>query len=664
MILTDAGIPKRAATALNKKGIYTIDDLARYTPMRYQDYREIVSLDGAAGQDCVIAGYLERVKKDKTNQRTMLKGYLIEATTGQRVSLTWFGMAFIWSKLEDLNGKEVFVCGKVKFDETYGYQMTNPAFIGLKASFRGRMVPIYRKIKNVSEEKLKEYIDTAISLSEETLEDEVLKKGIWAYKRALDAVHHPKDPEAVKKGKMRLAIDELLNFSLEIKTRPKATAYTRYVARKTDLSRQVIKELPYKLTDDQNSALSSIVGDMKKGNRANYLVQGDVSCGKTIVAFICAFAMAENGYQVAIMAPTTTLAGQHYGDLKPLADKYGFEVAYLHSGLTAKERKEELKKIADGAASFIVGTHSVISNDVEYKDLSLVITDEEHRFGVNQRESLIKKAGDGAHVISMSATPIPRTVATVLFGEDKKIIEIKTMPGGRKPVLTYVNNNDEDIIRFISHEIGIGHQAYIVCPLIEEADDDSRIADIRSVEEAEAIYGPLLLERGITYTTVTGRDKEKDKAEKLESFRSGESKVLFSTTVIEVGVNVPAASLIVITNAEMFGLATLHQLRGRVGRGSEQAYCVLASSDYGNPRLAVMKETTDGFEIAKADLELRGMGDILGTQQSGANHTIELVMRMPEMYRRVQDLAEFMIKRGYGGRLISLYREKEEIRSA
>lgn len=662
MQLEAAGIIKRTAHALNKKGIYTLDDLARFFPKRYHDYREIKPLNDAIGTDCAICGYMEDIAKDNKSGRTLLKAYVIEASSGEKIRIMWFGQAFRWSYLGEMLQSEVVVCGKVRYDKVYGYSICNPEYFCSKQSFYGRIVPVYGKVKGISEKTLNSAITLAINRASEPLDEEIIKEKGWMdYKTALQIIHKPKNFEQLEQAQYRIATNDLLYFSLSLKKKPAAGNKTKYVIKNTDQTEKLLKSLPFELTNDQKSAYLTIKEDMTAGRRANYLIQGDVSCGKTIVAFLCAMMMADNGYQTAIMAPTSVLAYQHYAELLKYAKKCGKTVVYLHSGMKTKEKKEALAKIVTGEAEFVVGTHSVISKDVMYFNLGLVITDEEHRFGVKQREALFAKASESAHVISMSATPIPRTVASVLYGEDKKIITINTMPKGRMPVQSFINNNDTQIIRFIEQEAKKGHQAYIVCPLIEEADDGSRIADVRSVDETAALYGNALKRVGITLEALNGKMKKEEIEEILTRFKEGKTQVLVSTTVVEVGVNVPNANIMVISNAERFGLATLHQLRGRVGRGTTQGYCILKSKESSNERLQIIKRTTNGFEIAKEDLRLRGMGDLLGTKQSGASKLLDLAISMPELYEQIQILASEMVKKGQGKKLIALYNEKEEI---
>lgn len=352
----------------------------------------------------------------------------------------------------------------------------------------------------------------------------------------------------------------------------------------------------------------------RNGRRLNALVQGDIGCGKTIVAFLVMAVFGGNDYQTVLMASTAVLAKQHYKDLVELVEPLGYEVAYLDGDMKASEKKAVIKKIAVGDVKFIVGTHSVVGKGVTFKNLALVITDEEHKFGVAKRNALIEKAAAGVHQISMSATPIPQSLAQVLYGDMVELYSIQTMPKGRKPVVTGIARSREAIYRFLLETVRRGHQAYVVCTRI---DDDDKQERLKSVQQIVQEYEEALKGYGIHIGTYTGKTKkeDKEKAERtMQAFKACEIDILIATTVIEVGVNVPNATAIVIVNADQFGLATLHQLRGRVGCGRFQSFCVFESGEMteeGRQRLDVMCRTTNGFEIAKEDLQIRGVGDFV-----------------------------------------------------
>ena len=377
----------------------------------------------------------------------------------------------------------------------------------------------------------------------------------------------------------------------------------------------------------------------KSGGRHCAALCRDVGCGKTVVAQIAALGMAMNGYQCAVMCPTLVLAEQHFADFTKFLARFGLSAVFLHGGMKIREEKKALAAIQSGEADVIVGTHSIFADKVKYKKLGLVIVDEEHRFGVEQRDGLKQKAKDGVHNISMSATPIPRTLATTLYGEGTEIINIHTMPAGRKPVKTIVWSNENTCMESVYKQIKQGHQCYIICPLIEDSDSET-LAGVESVETtAQNLKAWFAKYPGVRIETISGDMKAKDVQAGIEAFAAGNADILISTTIVEVGVNIPNSTVIVIKNAERFGLAQLHQLRGRVGRSSYQSYCVLLSQDKENERLQTMASTTDGFKIAEKDLELRGTGQILGVKQSGKDVYMEMMLKYPKLYKEIRTQA-------------------------
>lgn len=375
-------------------------------------------------------------------------------------------------------------------------------------------------------------------------------------------------------------------------------------------------------------------------SQTSALVQGDVSCGKTIVAMALMLLFAENGYQSVLLAPTVMLARQHYNELSDYAEKLGFTVAFLGSDISSVEKRETIEQIKKGSHLLIVGTHSCFSDDVEYKNLGLVITDEEHKFGVLQKDKLKTKAQPGMHMVSMSATPIPRSIACSIYGNDVKIINIRQMPSGRKPVQTAISFSDKQILDFMEKQINAGHQAYVVCPLIDEAEEDNKLFGISSIEEVAKKYEERFGSDNIGI--ITGKMDIETAEQTKKAFYENKIKILIATTVIEVGINIPNATLIVIESAERFGLATLHQLRGRVGRGCIQSYCILKKSnkEVQSKNLEIIAHTTDGFEIAREDLKNRGTGNVFGTAQSGKNDIINLIIDYPALYEKVSKIAQ------------------------
>ncbi len=367
-----------------------------------------------------------------------------------------------------------------------------------------------------------------------------------------------------------------------------------------------------------------------------------MSCGKTIVAMCLMLLMAENGYQSVLVAPTVILARQHFNELSRYADSLGFSTAFLSSDMTSSEKKRVIAEIKEKKHHLIVGTHSCFSKDVLYPSLGLVITDEEHKFGVVQRESVRKRSDHGVHTITMSATPIPRTIACSIYGDNIEVFTIKQMPNGRKPVKTAICVSDKPVFSFMEKELVKGHQAYVVCPLIEEAEEDTKMSGIASVEDVTDRYREHFEPLGYGIGVITGKTPKEEQARIKEKFSKNQIQILIATTVIEVGINVPNATVIVISSAERFGLATLHQLRGRVGRGDKQSYCILQKTNeaVSSENLHILEGETDGFEIAKADLKNRGSGNVLGLEQSGKNRFIDLIIQYPNLYKRVKEIAK------------------------
>lgn len=514
-----------------------------------------------------------------------------------------------------------------------------------------RVFPVYSKIPGMSNDYLTEKLRLATGyadLTHETLPYELVAElGLLSIKEALYKLHFPQSMEQVRQGQERLMFDDLLYFALHQEWAARNSAVGSPFSIKTlKLYNAISDSLPYELTRDQNDAPASMLADIRQGRRINALVQGDVGCGKTIVAFLMMAAMAGSGYQAVLMAPTQVLARQHYEDLNALLAPHGYEAVYLGSELRAAEKKAALKKIASGETRFIVGTHSVLGKDVVYRNLALTVADEEHKFGVAQRRALVEKAAEGVHSITMSATPIPRSLAQVIYGNAVQLHTIRTMPAGRQPVLTGIAISRERIYKFLGSQIRQGRQAYVVCPMIDQNED---LGDVKSVEEVSAEYEKALVPFGIRIATLTGRDTKATMERVISEFKNGEIDILISTTVIEVGVNVPNATVMVISSADRFGLSSLHQLRGRVGRSSLKSYCVLESesqTEKAKERLEAMCRTTDGFEIAEADLKLRGAGDFLGTKQSGDNKYMALMLAYPEKYAQAQRIACELLDQG------------------
>ncbi|MBR4941052.1 MAG: ATP-dependent DNA helicase RecG [Clostridia bacterium] len=517
-----------------------------------------------------------------------------------------------------MSGKEYLFYGKISRTAD-GLSAVAPEIepIAENACVEGRILPIYRLIAGVNRKLLMNAAASVLKLAQDELEDPlprslVTKNGLMEYSRALRNIHLPESPEDLDEARRRMIFSEFLALSLGLGLlRGKREAGDGKVIPPVS-PEEFYGALGFSPTGAQRRTVEAAIGDMASGERMNRLVQGDVGSGKTAVAAAACWAVMKNGGQAALMAPTEVLAAQHYQNLGPLMAGFGFKTALLTGKTKAAERRRILEGLASGEISFAIGTHALFTENVKYADLDLVVCDEQQRFGVDQRAALVSKGGE-PHVLVMSATPIPRTLSLALYG-DLDVSVIDELPPGRKPIATYVVGEGmrPRIEAFVRKQTALGHQVYIVCPAIDEDDTE----ELRSVSEyanslATSVYGDLKV--GILH----GRMKSSEKDAAMEAFRRGETDILVSTTVIEVGVDNPNASLMVIENAERFGLSQLHQLRGRVGRGNTESFCVLMTDKTGSERLKVMAETNDGFKIAEKDLEIRGPGEFFGSRQSG-----------------------------------------------
>lgn len=658
MLLEEAGVAKRTVTALNKKKVYTVDDLLRCIPRKYLDYREIVPFSDAVGKDCAIAGYIQSAGKKEGNGRPQqIDIDLVEETSGQMVKIYYFGTPYIWEHICKLIHKEVIVCGKIS-NGKFGYSITNPYRVSDKELFHGTIVPVYSKMKGVSEDMLKKLIKTYIKDLSDPIEENVISRAkLFGYKEALQELHYPTNFERIQQARKRLAFNDLLFFSMQLQEDADKIGHNGIKIDTVEETVNRLDKLPFQLTEDQAVTLNHIRDNMKSGVRTDALIQGDVGCGKTIVAFLSMSMMAENGYQSAIMAPTEILAHQHYDGFCKSFPDLASKAVFLSGSMKVKEKKEALSKIVAGEALFVIGTHSVISKNIMFYKLGLVITDEEHRFGTEQRDMLMEKGNEGVHIITMSATPIPRSIAAVMYGENKAIYEIKSMPDGRIPVQTAINNNQQKIFDFAEKQLKENRQIYVVCPLVDEAEEGSSSRGMDSVQDVYERYRLYFETIGYKTGKLFGKQDSSEKAANIKAFEENKVQILVSTTVVEVGLNVPNASLIIIHNAERFGLATMHQLRGRVGRGGGKSYCILKSDQRDNERLLTMVNTTDGFKIAEEDMKQRGIGDLIGTKQSGKNHNMDLMLSYPNFYKAVKKYARWMLESQKAEQLVKLYME-------
>lgn len=642
MDLSEINVTKAKEKQFNSKGIYSVEDLLRYLPRKYYDFTTPISLDDYKEKEmCAIVG-------DFLDFRIASK--CIYATIRDDISMkmfrvVWFNQSYLAEKLDYMCGCKVIVCGVVSYNEVYdNLSINNPIIFSDQIEENKVIYPVYSKISGMADKYLLSTIETALSIVDKTepYDDDILNtfhlvKEYEMYQK----IHRPKTIEDIQQGKYRLVFEKLYKFSdLLEQDAVHTSSVSPYIIHNLEKTNSFIASLPYKLTIDQQKVLDELVETAKVGKHINALVQGDVGCGKTIVAFILMMAMADNGYQSILMTPTSVLAEQHYKELSGYAESVGFKAAFFTPTLKAKERRLMLEGIKNGTYDFVVGTHAVLNKDVVFKNLGLTVVDEEHKFGVEQRIGVLKESG--THSVTMSATPIPRTLALSTYGKATSIHTIESMPNGRLPVKTGIYSSDKNIFQFMINQIKEGRQCYIVCPLKNE---NEKLEDVESVQEVYSKALHFFDGTGIRTEFLTGGMTKEQTEDIIGRFTRNETQVLIATTIIEVGVNVPNASVITIRNAERFGLATLHQLRGRVGRGSYQSYCILQSTDKENERLKAMVETTSGFEIAKKDLEIRGSGDFIGTKQSGENECVMLMLSYPKLYARIEKYVEDKYKK-------------------
>ncbi len=610
------GVGEKRAEQLAKLGISTVDELLQLYPRDYVDFSHPYPIASAPYDvKCVVKA---SIYGKSGGTRVSGGRQLFKATAGDETAglvITYFNNPYSIQKLE-IDGTYCFY-GKV--GGGFGTrEMINPSMLLEAEAGASPFVPVYPLTQGVSSGFISKCVRNALSAGaelDETLPAALISKyRLCSRREAVYKIHFPKSTEDIKAARRRLIFEELLSLQLGLLLlRGRGHALTGARMSSVDM-KDFWASLPFKPTGAQMRSANEILDDFSKSTPMNRLLQGDVGSGKTLVAAAGMYAAYKNGYQSVLMAPTEILASQHAETLQKLLGKFGIQAALLTGSVKGAAKKAVLKAVANGDADVIIGTHAVLSDGVEYKNLGFAITDEQHRFGVRQRSRLAEKA-DHPHLLVMSATPIPRTLGLLMFG-DLDISVLDELPPGRTPIKTYAVTGKKraDLFGFIEKQLCAGRQTYIVCPLIDESE-----SDMQSVTSYfENVAKPLLPNRRIGL--MHGRLKAADKAAVMDAFKNGELDVLVSTTVIEVGVDVPNANCIVIENAERYGLSALHQLRGRVGRGGGESFCVLISdhlSESVRSRLSFLCHSTDGFEIAKFDLETRGPGDFFGSRQHG-----------------------------------------------
>ena len=615
------GVVPNRAELLKKLGINTLEDLITYYPREYEDRskpKTIASL--VDGEETLIeALVVSKMSEQRIRKNMTIYKLIVRDETGTCV-LTWFNQKYLKTKF--ILGQKYKFYGKVSVK--YGkIEMNSPVYdMEDTTKNTGKIIPIYPLTYGLAQNTIRQVIENGLkAANEEDLLEETLPSYIREeykledVKTAINQIHFPKDFKEFEKARKRLVFEELLSMQLAlISLKSQYTKEEKGIAFDKNVKMSdVINELPFKLTKAQLKVLEEIDYDMEKDKAMNRLLQGDVGSGKTIVAIVAAYKAVKCGYQAAIMAPTAILASQHLESFETILNKFGIKCELLISNITKKKKEEILERLKNGQIDILIGTHALLEENVVFKNLGLVVTDEQHRFGVRQRATIVKK-GENPDVLVMSATPIPRTLALILYG-DLDISIIDELPPNRKKIDTFAvtKSMEERVNNFIKKQINEGRQVYVVCPLVEETEEINAKAVLELTQKYKTEIFP---EYRVEYLHGKMRPKEKDLI--MQEFKDGNIDILISTTVIEVGVNVSNASIMIVENAERFGLAQLHQLRGRVGRGEYQSYCILkyqGSSDIVRQRMKTMQDTNDGFIISEKDLELRGSGEFFGTKQ-------------------------------------------------
>lgn len=633
------GLGMKTCEKLDKLGIKDIKSLLTFYPFRYNIIKRSNLKEVKNNEQITIDGIIESIpsifyfkgKKDKMN---------FKLNTGFKTfNIVIFNRGFLKNKLTI--GTEITVVGKI--DKIKSIIVVSDLYFG--KIDKERIEPVYHTTFGLSNKQIKKYINSTVNLGYE-IDDYIptfisQKYHLLNKSEAIRHLHNPVDEIKLKQSIKRTKYEELFIYMLKMNYLKQSKKIDHGLKRDIsyDKVEQFIDDLPFELTRDQIKSVEEIYKDLTDDMRMNRLLQGDVGSGKTIVAFITMYINYLGGYQSALMAPTEILAQQHYQNSKELFKKYNIDIALLTGKTKTKEKKEIYEKLKNGTIDFIIGTHALFTDDVIYKNLGLVITDEQHRFGVNQRSNL-KNKGTTPDILYMSATPIPRTYALTLYG-DMDVSNIKTLPSGKKQIITTLKTEKEikDVLTSMYNELKQRHQIYVVAPLIEESDK----IDLKNVYDLEEKFNKAF-GKICNIDILHGKMKPSEKEEVMQKFKENKINILISTTVIEVGVDVKNATMMVIFDAERFGLSALHQLRGRVGRNNLQSYCILISN-YEKERLNVLTKTNDGFKVSEEDFLLRGSGDIFGLRQSG-----DMIFKMADLKQdfnillKAKEDSEYLLK--------------------
>jgi len=621
---TIEGVGPKTKELLNKIKIYTVEDLLNYYPYRYDIIKRSDLSNLSDGDKIIIDGIVEGQPTTIYINKSLKKMIFRISTKTMILNVTLYNRAHLYSDLK--SGKEVTIIGKynklkntvIVSDIRFGLLPPSAKIEPIYYTTEGLTVKQISKFETIALENDYDVIDLVPRYIEE-------KYNLMNKKSAIKNIHVPEDILLLKKARQRIKYEELFMYILKINyLKNKINNDTLAIERNIDKDKldKFIKSLPFELTLDQDKAVNDIINDLSIKKRMNRLLQGDVGSGKTVIAFIAIYANYLSKYQSALMAPTEILAVQHYEEAKKIFSKFKLNIALLTSSTSNKDKKTIYEELENGKIDLIIGTQALIQENVKYKKLGLVITDEQHRFGVNQRDTF-KSKGISPDVLSMSATPIPRTYALTIYG-DTDVSSIKSKPKGRKEIITVFKKEKDitDVLEMMKKELELNHQIYVVAPMIDTESDSEKESVYDLEEKMNKAFGKIS-KIGIIHGKLDPKDKDKV----MKDFEKNKINILISTTVIEVGVNVPNASMIVIFDANMFGLSTLHQLRGRVGRGDIQSYCVLVAKE-SEERLRFLENTSDGFEISEYDFQTRGEGDLFGTRQSG-----ELGLKMANIKR-------------------------------
>ena len=646
------GIGEKTEKLFQKLNIYTIGDLLRYYPRAYDIYEEAIPIENVEeGKVVTITGNVYGKVQVATMKNLQVTTAFVKDLTGT-LKVVWFRMPFLRNSLK--RGSVITLRGRV-VNKRGTLQMEHPEIFYPSILYDEKldtMQPIYPLTSGVTNQSILKAVKQAVAyldLKREFLPSSVrIENHLAEYNYAIRQIHFPENKESFFLARERLVFEEFLVFILalrQIKEKAEKHKNAFQFPEKEQVER-FIKALPYELTGAQKKVWNEIQGDLCSENIMSRLVQGDVGSGKTIVALLGLLLVSLNGYQGALMAPTEVLARQHYESISNMLKRYNIplKTELLTGSMTAKEKREAYKRIASGEAQIIIGTHALIQDNVEYHSLALVVTDEQHRFGVKQREKFAEK-GNMPHILVMSATPIPRTLAIIIYG-DLDISVIDELPANRLPIKNCVVDTGyrKTAYNFMKKQVAEGRQCYVICPMVEESEllEAENVIDYSKTLQEE-------LGNQITVSYLHGKMKQKEKDKVMEAFGRNEIQVLVSTTVIEVGIDVPNASVMMIENAERFGLAQLHQLRGRVGRGKHQSYCIFMSASKtkeAKERLSILNKSNDGFRIASEDLNLRGPGDLFGIKQSGIlDFKLGDVFQDAKILQKASEAAEKLLKK-------------------